>query len=168
MVEVPSVAARRCEHSCGEVDFVSVGTNDLVQYLLAVDRDNPWVARLYEPHHPAVMAALTQRGARARASRSKPCSVCGDVADDPATALMLLGMGFDAVSVAPNFCPEIKYAVRAHLVEREARELRSPRSTPQATVRRGARSSARELGIASDCDHAGGTTRVGPRIGDRN
>jgi phosphoenolpyruvate-protein kinase (PTS system EI component) len=110
MVEVPSVLF--ClEPIIREADFVSVGTNDLVQYLLAVDRDNPWVARLYQPYHPAVMRAL-EGISRAANAAGKPCSVCGDVAGDPTTALLLLGMGYDAVSVAPNFFPEIKEAVR--------------------------------------------------------
>jgi phosphotransferase system enzyme I (PtsI) len=110
MVEVPSVLF--CLPSfLEEIDFVSVGTNDLVQYLLAVDRDNPQVASLYQPYHPAVLAAL-DRVARAANEANKPCSVCGDVAEDPATAILLLGMGYDAVSVAPHFYPEIKYVVR--------------------------------------------------------
>ncbi|MEO6709677.1 MAG: putative PEP-binding protein, partial [Planctomycetota bacterium] len=86
-------------------------TNDLVQYLLAVDRDNPWVAKLYEPQHPAVMVALQQVASICRELK-KPCSVCGDLASDPALAVLLFGMGFDSVSVAPNFVPEIKYSVR--------------------------------------------------------
>jgi phosphotransferase system enzyme I (PtsP) len=103
------------------VDFVSVGTNDLVQYLLAVDRDNPWVAKLYEPQHPAVVAALAHV-AKVANEAGKPCSVCGDIADDPAIAVMLLGMGYDSVSVAPNFVPEIKYAVKRTSLE-DARRL---------------------------------------------
>lgn len=120
MIEVPSVLFSLRE-MLAAVDFVSVGTNDLVQYLLAVDRDNPWVARLYEPQHPAVMAALAQVAEACRAQH-KPSSVCGDLASDPALAVILFGMGFDAVSVAPNFVPEIKYAVRK-VSHAEAREL---------------------------------------------
>jgi phosphotransferase system enzyme I (PtsP) len=110
MIEVPSVLFTLAE-MVRHVDFVSVGTNDLVQYLLAVDRDNARVARLYEPHHPAVLAALA-RVAQIAGAAGKPCSVCGDIAADPATAILLLGLGFDAVSVAPNFLPEMKYAIR--------------------------------------------------------
>ncbi|MCC7013005.1 MAG: phosphoenolpyruvate--protein phosphotransferase [Planctomycetes bacterium] len=110
MIEVPSVLL--ClDELLAHVDFVSVGTNDLVQYLLAVDRDNPWVSKLYEPLHPAVVRALAQIAKAAR-NAGKPCSVCGDMADDPAVAVMLLGLGYDSVSVAPYFLPEIKYAVR--------------------------------------------------------
>ena len=120
MIEVPSsvlVLPRLIQ----EVDFVSVGTNDLVQYLLAVDRDNPWVSRLYDPQHPAVVWALAHVAEIARAAQ-KPCSVCGEMAGDYATALMLLGMGYDSVSVVPNFLPEIKYAVRETQLA-EAREI---------------------------------------------
>lgn len=110
MIEVPS-AVFCIEEFLSEVDFVSVGTNDLIQYLLAADRDNPRVSRLYDPHHPAVVRALAHVAQAARAV-SKPCSVCGDVADDPAYAVLLLGLGYDSVSVAPGFHPEIKYAIR--------------------------------------------------------
>lgn len=110
MIEVPSVLFI-LDEVLAAVDFVSVGTNDLVQYLLAVDRDNPRVARFYEPLHPAVLDALS-RVATAANRAGVPCSVCGDIADDPAIAMLLLGMGFDGVSVAPNFLHEIKYAVR--------------------------------------------------------
>ncbi len=110
MIEVPSVLFALPE-MLSHVDFVSVGTNDLVQYLLAVDRDNPWVAKLYEPQHPAVMAALQLVATTCREAK-KPSAVCGELASDPALAVLLFGMGFDAVSVAPHFVPEIKYAVR--------------------------------------------------------
>lgn len=110
MIEVPS-ALFAIDGIVAAVDFVSVGTNDLVQYLLAVDRDNSWVAKLYEPQHPAVIAALDCVSRSARAL-GKPVSVCGDMAGDPAIALLLLGLGYDSVSVAPQFIPAIKYAVR--------------------------------------------------------
>ena len=130
MVEVPSVLF--ClQGLIDEVDFVSVGTNDLVQYLLAVDRDNPWVARLYQPYHPAVLRALADV-ARVANAAGKPCAVCGDMADDPATALLIFGLGFDTVSVAPHFFPEIKHAVRSVGFER-ARAL-AAEVLSQATV----------------------------------
>jgi phosphotransferase system enzyme I (PtsI) len=120
MVEVPSVLLT-LPQVLREVDFLSVGTNDLVQYLLAVDRDNAWVSSLYDPHHPAVLRALATVAETARAAE-KPASVCGDVAGDPATALLLLGMGYDSISVASQFVPEVKYAVRRTRSE-VAREL---------------------------------------------
>jgi phosphoenolpyruvate-protein phosphotransferase len=110
MVEVPS-ALLVLPRVLQEVDFVSVGTNDLVQYLLACDRDNPWVARLYDPYHPAVVWAL-DFVARSAREAGKTCTVCGEVAGDYATALLLFGLGFTGVSVAPNFVPQVKYALR--------------------------------------------------------
>lgn len=110
MIEVPS-ALLELDRIVREVDFVSVGTNDLVQYLLAVDRDNAWVSGLYDPHHPAVVRALASV-ARVAREAGKPCSVCGEIASDPVVTLLLVGLGYDAVSVAPQFVPEIKYAVR--------------------------------------------------------
>ena len=94
-----------------EIDFVSVGTNDLVQYLLCADRDNSRVAGLYDPHHPAVMWAL-DRVAKIAAGAGKPASLCGEFAGDRIAAITLLGMGYGALSVAPNFVSEVKYAVR--------------------------------------------------------
>ena len=120
MIEVPS-AFLTLRHIILEVDFISVGTNDLVQYLLAVDRDNPWVVRNFEPYHPAVMMAL-EFVARTARDAGKPGCVCGDMAGDPATALMLLGMGYDSVSAATHFAPEIKHAVRS-VSSGEAAEL---------------------------------------------
>ncbi len=110
MVEVPSTILILKE-ILAEVDFVSIGTNDLVQYLLAVDRDNPLVSKLYDPYHPAVVRALQQIAAEAEAA-GVPCTVCGEVAGDQAYALLLLGMGVTGVSLAPHFLAEVRYAVR--------------------------------------------------------
>ena len=120
MIEVPACVLQ-LPTMIREVDFVSVGTNDLVQYLLAADRDNPWVSKLYDPYHPAVLLALQQVAQVAGAAR-KPSSVCGEMAGDYATALLLMGMGFSSLSVAPNFLHEVKYAVRRTSIV-EAREL---------------------------------------------
>lgn len=120
MIEVPS-SFLTLKHIIKEVDFISVGTNDLVQYLLAVDRDNAWVSSLFEPYHPAVMMALEYIARTAR-EVGKPSSVCGDMAGDAATAVMLLGMGFGSVSAAAHFAPEIKHAVRS-VDAAEARQL---------------------------------------------
>jgi len=111
MVEVPS-ALLDLPRILQEVDFVSVGTNDLVQYLLACDRDNPWVANLYDPYHPAVIWAL-DFVARSAREAGKPCMVCGEMGGDYATALLLLGLGFTGVSVAGNFVTQVKYAIRS-------------------------------------------------------
>lgn len=120
MVEVPSIIYV-LEDVIEEVDFICVGTNDLTQYLLAVDRDNPFVADIYDPQHPALIRALKQIADIANAA-GKPCGVCGEIAGDYAAALMLLGMGYGFVSVAPNFLAEIRYAVRLTSFA-EARQL---------------------------------------------
>jgi len=116
MIEVPSLLFV-LPHILEHVDFVAVGTNDLVQYLLATDRDNTWVSELYDPLHPAVIQARA-RAAPAARQADTPCSVCGEMAGDPAVALLLLGMGFDSVSVSPSFLPEIKYGVSQTTAER--------------------------------------------------
>ncbi|MFT4540025.1 MAG: phosphotransferase system enzyme I (PtsI) [Planctomycetota bacterium] len=113
MIEVPSTIFT-LEEMVQEVDFVSVGTNDLTQYLLAVDRDNTRVARLYEPEHPAVIRALAQI-ARICNEANTPCSVCGEFAGDEANALLLLGMGYTSVSVSPNFLTEVRAAIQHYL-----------------------------------------------------
>jgi len=110
MVEVPSAAAI-IDLLSKEADFFSIGTNDLIQYLIAVDRLNDRVAHLYEPAHPAVLRTLKliMDGAR---RVNKPVSVCGEMASDPIYASLLLGMGADSLSLTPSMLPEVKYLVR--------------------------------------------------------
>ncbi len=98
MIEVPS-AVYQIEDICRLVDFVSVGTNDLTQYLLAVDRNNENVAELYSSLHPAVLKAIRQifEGA---ASCNTPVSVCGELAGDPLGVMALLGIGIDSLSMS--------------------------------------------------------------------
>lgn len=110
MVEVPATVFILGD-LLREAEFASVGTNDLVQYLLAADRDNPLVSRLYDPDHPAVLRALA-RIAEVAAELGKPCTVCGEMAGDPATAVLLLGLGYTGISVASSFVAEVKHAVR--------------------------------------------------------
>ena len=86
------------------VDFVSVGTNDLVQYLLAVDRDNQRVAKMYDPFHPGVLRVLSQIAEAALAS-GKSASICGEIAGDHWFAPLLIGLGFRELSMAPVFLP---------------------------------------------------------------
>ena len=98
MIEVPS-AVYQIEDICEIVDFVSIGTNDLTQYLLAVDRNNENVAGLYSSLHPAVLKAMCQivKGA---AVSDTPVSVCGELAGDPLGVMALLGMGIDSLSMS--------------------------------------------------------------------
>ncbi|HET6201289.1 MAG TPA: phosphoenolpyruvate--protein phosphotransferase [Planctomycetota bacterium] len=121
MVEVPA-AALALPHFAPEVDFVSLGTNDLVQYALAVDRDNAWVASLYEPFDPGVLALL-DGAARAALAAGRPLSVCGELAGDPVAVLLLLGMGIRSFSMSPVFVAEVKTVLRGVRSE-EAERMR--------------------------------------------
>ena len=120
MIETPS-AAIVADSLAKRTKFLSIGTNDLIQYSLAVDRMNEKIAHLYEPTHPAIVRlikATTDAGHRQKI----PVSVCGEMAGDPVLAPLLLGLGVDALSVAPSLVPAVKFLVR-RLKLSEAREL---------------------------------------------
>jgi phosphotransferase system enzyme I (PtsI) len=110
-LELPS-AALTVDLLARDVDFFSVGTNDLIQYLLAVDREDPRVARLYEPLHPAVVRTLRLIVEAAQAA-GRPLSVCGEMAADPLQALLLVGLGVRELSMSPSAVPRVKAALRA-------------------------------------------------------
>lgn len=120
MVEVPS-AVFQAELMAQRADFLSVGTNDLTQYLLAVDRNNGRVAELFDWLHPAVLKALmyTVEGAH---RQGKPVSVCGEMAGDPAAAVLLIGMGMDTLSMSASSMLRIKWVVRSISLQ-QSREL---------------------------------------------
>ncbi|MGD8330373.1 MAG: phosphoenolpyruvate--protein phosphotransferase [Acidobacteriota bacterium] len=120
MLEVPA-AALAVDLLAAEVDFFAIGSNDLIQYLLAVDRANDSVAHLYEPLHPAVLRILRHIVETARA-KNIPVSMCGEMAAEPLSALILLGFGIDQLSMIPSAIPLIKNVVRK-LDRTEAREL---------------------------------------------
>jgi phosphotransferase system enzyme I (PtsP) len=111
MIEVPS-AVYQIEAMARRVDFFSIGTNDLTQYLLAVDRNNSRVANLYQCLHPAVLRAIRQVVSEAHKS-GKPVSVCGEMAGDPAAALALLGLEVDSLSMSVSNLARVKWVVRS-------------------------------------------------------
>jgi phosphotransferase system enzyme I (PtsI) len=124
MVETPS-AALTADHLAHHVDFLSIGTNDLIQYTFAADRDNDEVAYLYHPLHPAVLRLLRAVIAAGRAT-GKPVSLCGDMASDPAATWVLLGLGLRELSMAGRYIPAVKAVVRgAHIAEAEALAARA-------------------------------------------
>ncbi len=106
MLEVPA-AAVSIETMLSEVDFVSIGSNDLVQYLMAADRDNPKVSHLCQPLSPAVLIVL-KKVIDACNKAHKPVTVCGEMAGQPKAFLLLLGMGLRRFSMSPAFIPPIK------------------------------------------------------------
>lgn len=119
MVETPS-AAWTADLLARECDFLTIGTNDLIQYSLAADRQDEHVAYLYQPLHPAILRAIRQVVDGARAA-GKPVAMCGDMAGDPSLTWVLLGMGLRDLSMAPQQIPLLKSIVRStRLCEAEA------------------------------------------------
>lgn len=115
MMETPA-AALQSEDFAKEVDFMSIGTNDLVQYMLAVDRGNQRVSRYYSGSHPAVLKCL-QMIIGACNKGCLECNLCGEMAGEPLYTLLLLGMGLRSFSMAPGNLPEIKKLVRLSTIE---------------------------------------------------
>jgi phosphotransferase system enzyme I (PtsI) len=129
MIEVPA-AAMSSDLLAAEADFLAVGTNDLVQFALAVDRADERTSHLYDPMHPAILRLLRQvvRGARAQ---RRPVSVCGEMAADPALAVLLVGLGVTELSMRLEAIPLVTRVLRATSVS-EARRLaaRALRAAP--------------------------------------
>lgn len=120
MIEVPA-AVLTLDRLAAEVDFLCVGTNDLIQYMLAVDRDNPKVSHLFQPLHPSILQCLGRIASTAKRF-NKPARVCGEMSCNPFFAVLFLGMGFDQLSMNPRFIPAIRQVVRAVSV-RAARKI---------------------------------------------
>jgi phosphotransferase system enzyme I (PtsP) len=119
MIEVPAAVYQA--HRIAEcVDFLSIGTNDLTQYLLAVDRNNAQVASLYDSLHPAVLQAVFDTVIAAH-DMGKPVSVCGEMAGDPAAVVLLVAMGVDSLSMSASSLNRVKWVIR-NLSTSRARE----------------------------------------------
>jgi phosphotransferase system enzyme I (PtsI) len=132
MIEVPAAAALT-DIMLKEVDFVSIGTNDLIQYYLAVDRSNEFVNHLFKPFHPAVLR-LIRSVIQAARSAEKDVVVCGEMAADTLSAIVLMGFGLRTFSMNPIFIPRIKKALRSiefRTAERIADETLKLRSAQQ-------------------------------------
>ena len=120
MLEVPA-AAVSIDAMLDVVDFVSIGSNDLVQYLMAADRDNPKVSHLCQPLSPAVLKVLTAVIETCN-RRGKPVTLCGEMAGRPRAFVLLLGMGLRSFSMSPAFLPTIK-ELTSHLTCDDARRI---------------------------------------------
>lgn len=139
MIEVPA-AAMMADLFAREADFLSIGTNDLIQYLLAVDRVNENVAHLYQPLNPAVLRTIAYV-ARAAENAGVPLELCGEMAADPAQAIALIGLGVRTLSLVPASIPLVKNAVRSielktiQALMKEAMKLASAAEVEQLLAR---------------------------------
>ena len=111
MIEIPS-AAVMMQDFAGEVDFASIGTNDLIQYLLAVDRGNDIVSNIYQEFHPAVVRTLSHIITNGKKAKTL-VSMCGEMAADPFAVPLLIGMGLESLSVSASAIPQIKKIIRS-------------------------------------------------------
>jgi len=123
MIEVPS-AAITADFIAPEVDFLSLGTNDLIQYTLAADRANEAVSDIFRPQHPAILRLIARVQEAARAA-GKPLAVCGEMAADPALFLLLLGLGIREFSMGPRSVPLLKDVARCASAADAARMARA-------------------------------------------
>ena len=120
MIELPA-AALSADLLSKEVDFFSIGTNDLIQYTIAIDRRNEETLPLYEPLHPAVLR-LVQNVIRVAVDAGIDITVCGEMAGDPVLSILLIGMGFEQLSMSPTVIPEIKKVISS-ISQQDAQHL---------------------------------------------
>ncbi len=135
MIEIPSAVTQAGELA-KRFDFLSVGSNDLTQYILAVDRNNTRVANLYNALHPAVIRALQEVVMRGH-EQGKTVSICGEMAGDPASVVLLLALGFDSLSMSAASLPRVKWVIRnlPLIVAEEALHNALSQVNPQAVRR---------------------------------
>jgi phosphotransferase system enzyme I (PtsP) len=115
MIEVPA-AVELAEDIAREADFLSIGTNDLMQYTLVVDREDSRMAPLADPYHPAILRMVARVAAAARRA-GKPVGVCGEIAVRPDIAMAMIALGVDSLSVVPSAIPELKQALAGIALE---------------------------------------------------
>ncbi|MBA3817502.1 MAG: phosphoenolpyruvate--protein phosphotransferase [Deltaproteobacteria bacterium] len=130
MIEMPS-AALTSDLLAQECDFFSIGTNDLIQYTMAVDRVNEYVSYLYEPLHPSLLRLIGDI-AKAAAAANIPVTVCGEMAGDPMIAPILLGLGIRELSMSAVSVPEVKATIRAIAADETAALVERVKSLPTA------------------------------------
>ena len=151
MIEVPS-AALTADVLAQNCDFFSIGTNDLTQYTLAVDRGNEDVAHLYDPLHPAVLA-LIDHSTRAAHRAGIPVSLCGEMATNPLAIPILLGIGIGELSGTPSAVPIVKEIVHAlRLAETEAKARRACAAASSLEVHRIGAECLQEAGLLEHPD----------------
>lgn len=150
MIEIPS-AVFLTKALAERVDFLSIGTNDLAQYILAVDRNNEQVATPYDSLHPAVLSAI-QKVTRDAHERSTPVNVCGEMAGDSAGALLLLAMGIDALSMSPASLARVKLVIRTFSVEQARAFLETALGKEdELSVHRLLNAALEEAGVLTTC-----------------
>jgi phosphotransferase system enzyme I (PtsI) len=120
MIEVPS-AVVIVDDLAKECDFFSIGTNDLIQYSLAVDRNNPNIAHLYEPAHPAILRMLKKTSESAK-NKNIPCSICGEMASNPLFTEFLIGIDLESFSMSSVSIPQIR-ALITYINYNEAKDF---------------------------------------------
>jgi phosphotransferase system enzyme I (PtsI) len=165
MVETPA-AAVMADRLAAASDFLSVGTNDLTQYTLVVDRGNARLADRFTPHDPSVLRLLRMVADAARAA-GKPASVCGEMASEPLSAFLLIGLGYETLSVAPPSLPLLRWLVRhvtlAHA--RAAAEAALAARTADEVLAVSRRALAEVVDLRLLADHVPGCPEVEPPLG---
>jgi phosphotransferase system enzyme I (PtsP) len=132
MIEVPA-AVEIAPVLAREASFFSIGSNDLIQFTLAVDRENERMAAFSDPYHPAVLSLIRRTVAAGRAG-GIPVSLCGEMAADPLLAVLLIAMGMDSLSISPNAIPEVKESIRRSRVEPLRADLERILSLPDSSA----------------------------------